>query len=109
MHFPMILRYYRKYRLNFQKNYVLGAERCNKLPIREFISPSGLMIQGTQMALLEASLLPEVRVSLDVPVAMMVSDDILELWISDPNGETIVGTSARIEGWRDVASSTVPD
>jgi uncharacterized membrane protein len=79
------------------------------LVVREYISPSGLVIQGTPMALLQAALLPEVSASLEVPLAMLASEPILAAWIEDSRGTTLHGTEVRIEGWRDDVLSTVPD
>ena len=77
--------------------------------IREFISPSGLVVQGTTMALMQASMLTEVRASMAVPLAMLVEDKLLEDWILAENGEIEITTAVRIEGWRDSISSEVPD
>ena len=77
--------------------------------IREFISPSGLVVQGTTMALMQASMLTEVRASMAVPLAMLVEDKLLEDWILAESGEIEITTAVRIEGWRDSISSEVPD
>ena len=77
--------------------------------VREYISPSGLVIQGTPMALMQAALLPEVRASLKVPLAMLASEPILAVWVDDSSGAALQGTEVRIEGWRDDVQSTVPD
>jgi len=79
------------------------------LVVREYISPSGLVIQGTPMALMQAEILPEVRASLEVPLAMLASEKILSGWVEDSSGASLQGMEVRIEGWRDDVQSTVPD
>ncbi len=87
------------------------------LVVREYISPSGLVVQGTPNSLLRASVAEGVVASLDVPIAMMASDMILDAWHEDSTTnidsflgpESLLGEEVRIEGWRDDATSTVPD
>jgi len=79
------------------------------LEVREYISPSGLVVQGTSVALLQAGLLDQVAASLDVPLAMMADDYILAAWSEDASGYSLVGMEARIEGWRNNVEATVPD
>ena len=86
----------------------------NGLVVREYISPSGLIVQGTPNALLLAASTEGVVADLDVPIAMMASDAILEAWLdsyyspSSAYGALLEG-EVRIEGWRDDSTSTVPD
>ena len=61
------------------------------LAVREFISPSGLMIQGTQMALSLANSVEGVASSQPIPLAMLVDFSVFDKGIDSP---------VRIESWR---------
>ena len=68
------------------------------LLVREYISPSGYLLQGTKLALSQAELLPEVVAIHHVPAAMVVDDSLLL------SNET---TEVRIEAWRDDANEAI--
>ena len=68
------------------------------LLVREYISPSGYLLQGTELALAQAELLPEVVAIHQVPAAMVVDDSLLF------SNET---TEVRIEAWRDDANDVI--
>ena len=62
------------------------------LAVREYISPSGLMIQGTQTALSLANSVEGVASNQPVPLAMLVDFSVFKNEIDSP---------VRIESWRD--------
>lgn len=68
------------------------------LLVREYISPSGYLLQGTKLALAQAELLPEVVAIHHVPAAMVVDDSLL---FSNES------TEVRIEAWRDDANEVI--
>lgn len=103
-------------------DYQLTAARQNLslidgLVVREYISPSGLVVQGTANALIRAGVTDGVVASLEVPIAMIASNMILDAWQESASSgndlyfdvESLLGEDVRIEGWRDDATSTVPD
>ncbi|MDP6869552.1 MAG: S8 family serine peptidase [Candidatus Poseidoniaceae archaeon] len=61
------------------------------ISVREFIAPSGLLVQGTQYALSKLSNTPGVVSMQPVPIAMLIDLSIFEI---------DVGQSVRIESWR---------
>ncbi len=61
------------------------------LAVREYISPSGLLVQGTNNALEQAKFSTGVVASLPVPVAMVIDES---LW-------TLPNQLVRLESWRD--------
>lgn len=65
--------------------------------VREFISPSGLMVQGTQSGLAGLSEIDGVAAIQPVPLAMFVDDSMMDLEANTP---------VRIESWR--AESLLP-
>ena len=70
----------------------------NGLLVREYISPSGYLLQGTKLALAQAELLPEVVALHHVPAAMVIDDSLL---FSNES------TEVRIEAWRDDANEVI--
>ena len=70
------------------------------LEIREFIYPSGLIIQGTPSALLEAEGLDSVSSFHPVPIAMLVQEEILDVLLLEDGEQSLIGQRMRIQGWR---------
>ena len=70
------------------------------LEIREFIYPSGLIIQGTPSALSEAESLELVSSFHSVPIAMLVQEEILDILLLEDGEQSLVGQRMRIQGWR---------
>ncbi len=71
------------------------------LSIREFIYPSGLVIQGTPNALNEVQGLDIVSSHHVVPLAMLVEEEILDILLLQQGEQSLIGQSLRIQGWRD--------
>ena len=73
------------------------------LAVREFISPSGLMVQGTPLALQQAERHPGVATSHAVPLAMFLHNDLLDLSLLSEGESALQNTLLRLDGWRDDA------
>ena len=71
------------------------------LAIREFIAPSGLLIQGTPIALSMLGQTEGVVAQHPVPTALLVEGDVLDILLLEDGEQSLVGSSMRIEGWRD--------
>jgi len=71
------------------------------LAVREFISPSGLMVQGTPLALQQAELHPGVATSHAVPLAMFLHNDLLDIVLFSEGESALQQTLLRLDGWRD--------
>ena len=69
------------------------------LEVREFISPSGLMIQGTSSAFVAAQSVPSVLAQWDVPLAMFLDDSLLDAMMFEHGISTLQGEEVRLEGW----------
>ena len=70
------------------------------LEIREFIYPSGLIIQGTESALIQAHSLESISSVHSVPLAMLVQEEILDVLLLEDGEQSLVGQRMRIQGWR---------
>ena len=73
------------------------------LAVREFVSPSGLMVQGTPLALQQAERHPGIATSHAVPLAMFLHNDLLDLSLLSEGESAIQNTLLRMDGWRDDA------
>lgn len=71
------------------------------LAIREYIAPSGLLVQGTPLALSMLSQTEGIVAQHPVPMALLVEGDILDVLLLEDGEQSLVGSSMRIEGWRD--------
>ena len=70
------------------------------LAVREFIAPSGLLIQGTPYALSDLSSLDGIVAQHPVPLALLIDDPVLDVLMIEGGEEALQGVSMRIEGWR---------
>ena len=70
------------------------------LEIREFIYPSGLIIQGTESALIQAHSLESISSVHSVPLAMLVQEEILDVLLLEDGEQSLIGQRMRIQGWR---------
>ena len=75
-------------------------EEIQGIEIREFIYPSGLIIQGTPSALIEAENLDSVSSFHPVPLAMLVQEEILDVLLLEGGEQSLIGQRMRIQGWR---------
>ena len=70
------------------------------LEVREFISPSGLMVQGTPAALEQAEQHEGVHASHAVPVALFLHGDLLDLSLLEDGETALQQMRLRLDGWR---------
>ena len=70
------------------------------LAVREFIAPSGLLVQGTPFALASLSSLEGIVAQHPVPLALLVDGPVLDVLMLEGGEEALQGVSMRIEGWR---------
>ena len=73
------------------------------LEVREYIAPSGLLLQGTPSALDQAEHYPAALVSHAVPLGMLIHDDLLDVLLLNDGELALESTLVRLEGWRDDA------
>ena len=71
------------------------------LEVREYVSPSGLMVQGTSSALLAVQNEPAVLAQWDVPLAMFLDDTLLDAMMFEDGIQAVHGEEVRLEGWWD--------
>ena len=69
------------------------------LEVREFVGPSGLMVQGTSSAFVRAQSIPSVVAQWDVPLAMFLDDSMLDAMLFEGGTEALRGEEVRLEGW----------
>ena len=70
------------------------------LAVREFIAPSGLLVQGTPFALSSLSSVDGIMAQHPVPLALLIDDPVLDVLLLEGGEEALQGASMRIEGWR---------
>ena len=78
-----------------------GLSDIQGLAVREFIAPSGLMVQGTPMALQQASAHPHVVAHHAAPLGMFVHRDLMDLLLLDDGDAALTEILVRLDGWRD--------
>ena len=70
------------------------------LVIREYLSPSGLVVQGTQTALEQLSMLENIASIQNVPVALIIEPNLLDVLLLQGSEQSLLGERVRLEGWR---------
>ena len=90
---------------NEQRLHEVRAElsEVEGLAVREFIAPSGLLVQGTPTALEQAERHPSLLSSHAVPLGMLVDGDLLDVALLTGGEEALENTLIRLDGWRDDA------
>ncbi|MEC7113134.1 MAG: hypothetical protein VXW72_06305, partial [Candidatus Thermoplasmatota archaeon] len=71
------------------------------LEVREFINPSGLMVQATSSAMVAAQSVQSVVAQWDVPLAMFLDDSLLDVLMFEDGEGMLQGEEVRLEGWWD--------
>ena len=71
------------------------------LEVREYISPSGLLVQGTVHGFDTAMGVDGIEDQLLVPLAMFLDDVFLDAMLFEQETAAIYGQEIRLEGWRD--------
>ena len=79
----------------------LELEQVPGLAVREFISPSGLMVQGTPAALQQAELHGAVLTSHAVPIGMFLHPDLVDVVLLNEGESALENLLLRLDGWRD--------
>ncbi len=77
-------------------------KQINDIPglvIREYLPPSGLVLQGTELALTTAASLETVVASHSVPAALILQSDLQDILLLEGSEDALVGEKLRIEGW----------
>ena len=69
------------------------------LEVREFIGPSGLVVQGTLTAIQNAQSIPSVVAQWGVPLAMFLDDSMLDAMLFEGGLNALQGEEVRLEGW----------
>ena len=69
------------------------------LVIREYLPPSGLVLQGTESALLKAASLTSVAATHTVPVALILQSELQDVLLLEGSEIALVNERLRIEGW----------
>lgn len=75
-------------------------ENLQGVTVREFISPSGLILQGTPSALEAAVQTEGVAAQHLVPLGLLLDDAVLDVLLLEDGIESLQGEVMRIEGWR---------
>ena len=70
------------------------------LEVREYISPSGLLVQGTVHGFDSAMSIDGIENQLLVPLAMFLDDVFLDAMLFEQETAAIYGQEVRLEGWR---------
>ncbi len=70
------------------------------LEVREFVSPSGLIVQGTPTALRIAQQTHGVALSHDIPLGMLVDSTLMDVLLLEGGEDAISSMLLRLEGWR---------
>lgn len=76
------------------------------LEVKEFISPSGLIVQGTFNARLSSFAVDGIDSVHEVPISLLLSDGILDTLLLEGGEEALEGQSMRIDGWRNANGPT---
>ena len=70
------------------------------LEIREFIAPSGFVVQGTEHSFKALANLSSVAVLHEVPIALIMQSELLDILLFEDAEDSLIGQRIRIEGWR---------
>ncbi|MAF93924.1 hypothetical protein CMO85_04600 [Candidatus Woesearchaeota archaeon] len=73
------------------------------LAVREFIAPSGLLVQGTPDGLVQAGEHPAVLTAHAVPVGMFLHEDLMDIVLLEEGEAALQGLLLRMDGWRDAS------
>ena len=71
------------------------------IEVREYISPSGLLVQGTVDGFNSAMVVDGIEGQLLVPLAMFLDDVFLDTMLFEQETAALVGQEVRLEGWRE--------
>ena len=77
----------------------MAVNEIPELVIREYLPPSGFVLQGTQSALHQAANLASVHASHNVPIALILQSDLQDILLLQGSESALIGEKLRIEGW----------
>tara|TARA_Y100001980_G_C14556130_1_gene346547 strand:- start:4539 stop:9119 length:4581 start_codon:yes stop_codon:yes gene_type:complete len=83
-------------------NILEARGAINEIPglvIREYLPPSGLVIQGTPSALSAAASLDSVAVVHHIPIALILQSELQDILLLEGSESALLGERLRIEGW----------
>ena len=78
----------------------LELNNIQGLAVREHVAPSGLMVQGTPLALQQAEAHPGLVASHAVPLGMLLDGDLLDVLLLEGGEAALANRLLRLEGWR---------
>ena len=81
------------------KEVRMAVNEIPELVIREYLPPSGFVLQGTQSALHQAANLASVHASHNVPIALILQSDLQDILLLQGSESALIGEKLRIEGW----------
>ena len=81
------------------KEVRMAVNEIPELVIREYLPPSGFVLQGTQSALNQAANLASVHASHNVPIALILQSDLQDILLLQGSESALIGEKLRIEGW----------
>ena len=78
----------------------LELNNIQGLAVREYVAPSGLIVQGTPLALQQAEAHPGLVASHAVPLGMLLDGDLLDVLLLEGGEEALANRLLRLDGWR---------
>ena len=81
-------------------------DKIRGLEVKEYISPSGLIVQGTADARIAAMDIEGVQNAHEVPIALLLSDGILDVLLLEQGEGSLLNQDMRIDGWRNSMGPT---
>ena len=81
------------------KDVRMQINELEGLVIREYLPPSGLVLQGTQSALNEAANLDSIVAVHNVPLALILQAELQDILLLQDSESALLGERMRIEGW----------
>ena len=81
------------------KDVRMAIGEIPELVIREYLPPSGFVLQGTKSALERAASLPSIHASHNVPIALILQSELQDILLLEGSETALLGEKMRIEGW----------
>lgn len=81
----------------------IELEAIDGLAVREYIAPSGLLVQGTPLALEQAEQHPALLASHAVPLGFLLDPALLDIVLLTSGEATVQDMLLRLDGWRNDA------
>ena len=81
------------------KDVRMAIGEIPELVIREYLPPSGFVLQGTKSALERAASLPSIHAIHNVPIALILQSELQDILLLEGSETALLGEKMRIEGW----------